>query len=258
MLHDVPQVLVAQVCGRLSASAAPVAVASAAVHMAREHADGDGAGSGSAGHTLSIHAAVLDAQSEVTSQHKAHPRHARRRRNRCPSGSSPSPSEPAQAHPPAAGPSGVAPLPGVLPPLGVSAPHEGPGFPALVPIPRQAHWGYPVAGSTVTEAQLKVVGDKGLDPGAMVNAGWWFEPRLPRSASETYRWTAPDDEQMEDWRPGLPSVESEIGPDWPSSEPRTAACASNDLSDHRGDGVQTAKYRPWCSHRHINIISRRC
>ena len=135
---------------------------------------------------------------------------------------------------------------------------EGPDFPALGPIPRQAHWGYPVAGSTVTEAQLKVVGDKGLDPGAMVNAGWWFEPRLPRSASETYRWTATNDEQMEDWRPGLPSVESEIGPDWPSGEPRTAACASNDLSDHRGDGVQTAKYRPWCSHRHINIISRRC
>ncbi len=90
----------------------------------------------------------------------------------------------------AAGPGGVTPLPGALPPPGVSAPQEGSPIPALVPIPRQAYWGYPVAGDTVTEARLKLVEDSGLEPGAMVNAGWWFEPRLPRSGIETYRWTA--------------------------------------------------------------------
>ncbi len=63
----VAQVLVAQVCGRLSASAAPVAVASAAVHMARHGADWD---AGSAGHTSGIRAAVLESRSDATSQHK--------------------------------------------------------------------------------------------------------------------------------------------------------------------------------------------
>ncbi len=89
---------------------------------------------------------------------------------------------------------------------------EGVSYLPLVPIARQAHWGYPIVGSTVTEAQLQVVDDQGLDSQAMINAGWWFVPRLPRSASETYRWTAPDNAQT--W--------------WPheSDRPIDASCAS--------------------------------
>ena len=71
----------------------------------------------------------------------------------------------------------------------LDSPGEPPG-PARVPLFGEACWGHPEAGSSVTDAQLQRVFDNGMDPAAMVNAGWWFVPRLPRSGSEAYRWTA--------------------------------------------------------------------
>ena len=65
---------------------------------------------------------------------------------------------------------------------------QGVNYLPLVRISGQARWGYPVVGSIVTEAQLQVVHDQGLHSQAMIDAGWWFVPRLPRSVSEKYRW----------------------------------------------------------------------
>jgi len=78
----------------------------------------------------------------------------------------------------------------------LDSPGEPPG-PARVPLFGEAYWGHPEAGSSVTDAQLQRVFDNGMDPAAMVNAGWWFVPRLPRSGSEAYRWTAKEVPEVE-------------------------------------------------------------
>ena len=49
----------------------------------------------------------------------------------------------------------------------------------------------------MTDAQLQRVFNNGMDPAAMVNAGWWFVPRLPRSGSEAYGWTAKEVPEVE-------------------------------------------------------------